>query len=412
VHEYKTKGLVYRRTVQTTLKASYTNHYRRGLIQLLEVLEFRSNNTTHRPVLDALDLVPRHADARLTDSPRGKHVRTHQGLKGDWEALVYRDDERGRRRVVRSVYEVCTFQALRERLRRKEIWVEGADQWRNPDQDLPVDFEERRIEHYAAPRKPLDPTAFIDQLRDELRAELHALDEQLPALDWVEVRDRGKRGPIKLTPLDAAPEPRNLRALKAEIRTRWGTVPLIDMLKEAVLRTGCLVYAYGTGQAEPDLGLAVGIGVVAFHGHLRAVPDRALDHRVEQADQHREAVPAAAGDPNAFPRLAAALTRPIRWDVIAEQYDQMIRYATAIRAGTASTEAILRRFRQANAIHPTYQAMIETGRAPEDPVRRPVSARPGPAARDQRGPERGRVLEPRQLDHLLRQGRRHRDQPP
>ena len=41
VHEFKTQGPVYRRTVQTTLKASYTNHYRRGLIKLLDVLEFR-----------------------------------------------------------------------------------------------------------------------------------------------------------------------------------------------------------------------------------------------------------------------------------------------------------------------------------------------------------------------------------
>jgi TnpA family transposase len=41
----------------------------------------------------------------------------------------------------------------------------------------------------------------------------------------------------------------------------------------------------------------------------------------------------------------------------------MIKYATAIRAGTASTEAILRRFQRANAQHPTYQAMIEVGRA-------------------------------------------------
>jgi hypothetical protein len=57
VHEFKTKGPVYRRTVQTTLKASCTNHYRRGLIELLDVLEFRSNNATHRPVLDALDLI-------------------------------------------------------------------------------------------------------------------------------------------------------------------------------------------------------------------------------------------------------------------------------------------------------------------------------------------------------------------
>ncbi len=30
----------------------------------------------------------------------------------------------------------------------------------------------------------------------------------------------------------------------------------------------------------------------------------------------------------------------------------MIKYSTAIRAGTASTEAILRRFTRANAIHP------------------------------------------------------------
>jgi TnpA family transposase len=71
----------------------------------------------------------------------------------------------------------------------------------------------------------------------------------------------------------------------------------------------------------------------------------------------------AAGEPDAYRRLAPALTRPIRWDIIAEQYDQMIKYATAIRAGTASTEAILRRFTRADAIHPTYQAMIEIGRA-------------------------------------------------
>ncbi len=31
-----------------------------------------------------------------------------------------------------------------------------------------------------------------------------------------------------------------MRLLKKEIAARWGTVPLIDMLKEAALRTGCL----------------------------------------------------------------------------------------------------------------------------------------------------------------------------
>ncbi|MBQ0897308.1 hypothetical protein KBX37_30300 [Micromonospora sp. U56] len=144
VHEFKTKGPVYRRTVQTTLKASYSNHYRRGLIELLDVLEFQSSNATHRPVLDALDLIKRHADGRLTYYPAGETVPSHKGVLGDWTQLVFKDAGRGGRRVVRSVYEICTFQALRERLRCKEIRVVGADKWRNPDENLPHDFETTR----------------------------------------------------------------------------------------------------------------------------------------------------------------------------------------------------------------------------------------------------------------------------
>ncbi|MGI5372687.1 Tn3 family transposase [Streptomyces sp. CA-251387] len=68
------------------------------------------------------------------------------------------------------------------------------------------------------------------------------------------------------------------------------------------------------------------------------------------------------GEPGAYPNLKTALTRPIRWDVIAANYDQVITYATAIRTGTASAEAILSRFTRA-ASHPAYQAMLEIGRA-------------------------------------------------
>ncbi|MFJ9591100.1 Tn3 family transposase [Streptomyces acidicola] len=61
------------------------------------------------------------------------------------------------------------------------------------------------------------------------------------------------------------------------------------------------------------------------------------------------------------PGGSSALNRPIRWERIAQQCDQMIKYATAIRTRTASTEAILRRF-TLNASHPTYAAMLEVGR--------------------------------------------------
>ncbi|MGW3513514.1 hypothetical protein [Streptomyces sp. NPDC000994] len=38
------------------------------------------------------------------------------------------------------VYEVVAFQALRDQFKYKEIWVVGADKWRNPGEDLPQDF--------------------------------------------------------------------------------------------------------------------------------------------------------------------------------------------------------------------------------------------------------------------------------
>jgi TnpA family transposase len=71
----------------------------------------------------------------------------------------------------------------------------------------------------------------------------------------------------------------------------------------------------------------------------------------------------AAGRPEAFANLQQVLSRPIKWDLIDQQYDQMVKYATALRLGTAETEAILRRFTRNNVQHPTYTALAELGKA-------------------------------------------------
>ncbi len=455
--------------MQTTLKASYTNHYRRGLIRLLDVLEFRSN-AAYQPVIEALGLIARFASAgNITYYPLGEVVPMHRGLRGDWEDVLYREDARGRRRVVRMAYEVATFQALREALRCKEIWVVGADRWRDPDQDLPADYAQHRVEHYRTLGKPLDPAEFVDGLREQMRGELNALNDALPDLGWLSIAER-RSGAIKLTPLGAQPEPRNLRRVKAEVLRRWGTVPLVDMLKETVLRTGCLdavtsvatggsirpdvlaerlllaIYAYGTntgvravscgghGHSEDDIryvrrryltveaarSIAVQIADATFaarhqglwgagstavasdsthvraldqniltewhsryHGRgvliywhvekrsmavhsqliscsaseVAAMVEGAIRHdttmnlqanytdshgqseigfaitrllgfdllpRIKQINKARLYRP-QAGEPDAYPRLNAALTRPIRWDIVAQQYDQMIK---------------------------------------------------------------------------------------
>ena len=41
----------------------------------------------------------------------------------------------------------------------------------------------------------------------------------------------------------------------------------------------------------------------------------------------------------------------------------MIKYATALRVGTADAETILKRFTRSNFQHPTYQALLELGHA-------------------------------------------------
>ncbi len=68
------------------------------------------------------------------------------------------------------------------------------------------------------------------------------------------------------------------------------------------------------------------------------------------------------GQPDAYPNLQHVLTRPIRWELIRQHYDEMIKYATALRLGTAETEEILRRFTRNGVQHPTYTGLLELGK--------------------------------------------------
>jgi len=505
VREYKSSRLAYRFQVHTYLRASYASHYRRMVPQLLQALEFRSNNATHQPLIAALELLKRYANSSQRLYPAREDVPLRGVVPPAIEELVVHADSRGHQRVDRINYEICVLRELRERLRCKEIWVIGADRYRNPDEDLPQDFDAKRESYYDDLGQPHEADEFIGRLEEEMKTALDMLDRGLPKNPSVKILSNGR---IVVTPLVALPEPVHLVNLKGELVVRWPMTSLLDVLKETDLRVGitshfasltshealdpeilqrrlllCL-YGLGTntglkrvangnhGESAADLryvlrryvrkevlrqaiadvvnatfrirrpdiwgegttacasdskkfavwdqnlltewhiryrGPGVMIywhvekGAVCVYSQLKscsssevaAMMEGVLRHCTEMSverqyvDSHGQSEVGFAfshllgfqllprlksiarqklyrpetGSPDAYPQLQLVLTRPIRWDLIRQQYDAMIKYATALRLGTADAESILRRFTRDAPQHPTYQALGELGKA-------------------------------------------------
>jgi len=61
--------------------------------------------------------------------------------------------------------------------------------------------------------------------------------------------------------------------------------------------------------------------------------------------------------------LQDVMDRPINWSLISDNYDEMVKHAAALFAGTAEVEVILKRFITENSKNPLYQALLELGRA-------------------------------------------------
>lgn len=507
VKEWKATGPAHCVTLRTVIRNSYQGHYRRMVPKLLAALEFRSNNDRHRPVMQTLELVKRFADTKVHTFPPDEEVPLDGVVRGLWRDAMVEKDAAGRDRVNRITYEIAVLEALRERLRCKEIWVVGANRYRNPDEDLPADFDQNREDYYQALDLPLDADRFIAALQAEMREALATFDTGLKKNHHVRLSTKGG-GWITLTPLNAQPDPPNLTALKTELNATWPMTSLLDMVKETDLRLGftdtlksptayetmdrsvlqprlllCLhgigtnaglqrmagldsgttardlayvrrryisvdamrravaIVADGTLRARNptvwgsgttacasdskhfgawDQNLTTqwhvrygGRGVMIYwhvernslciHSQLKSPSSSEVASMIEgvihhctemevdrqYVDSHGQSTVAFAfcrllgfqllprlkaihsqklyrpeiGKADAYANLQQILTRPIDWELVRQQYDQMIKYTTALRLGTAETEAILRRFTKKNVQHPTYKAFAELGKA-------------------------------------------------
>jgi len=69
-----------------------------------------------------------------------------------------------------------------------------------------------------------------------------------------------------------------------------------------------------------------------------------------------------AGNPQDYSHLQLVLSRPIDWELMRKHYDEIVKYTTALKLGTADAEAILSRFTKNGVKHPAYQAVLELGK--------------------------------------------------
>ena len=170
---------------------------------ILACLDFRSNNESHRPVLNALEWIHDHKDSKKQYIILSEEIPIDGVIKPKWQDIVIETDENGTHRINRINYEICVLQALRDKLRCKEIWVPRADRFRNPDDDLPQDFPDKRDFYYSELGKTQDANEFVSDLQSQMREALTNLNKSIPKNENVRVLAQGKNK-ISITPLSVA----------------------------------------------------------------------------------------------------------------------------------------------------------------------------------------------------------------
>ncbi|NJO53129.1 MAG: DUF4158 domain-containing protein [Leptolyngbyaceae cyanobacterium RM2_2_4] len=146
IDEFKASGSYFTQQVLSKAASSHKHHYKRIFPEVLRVLDFQSKAPALKPLMKALKILT--TKDQLDDKDLSKLPIEGVIDKEDKE-LVFKVDDDGKKSVDEIKYRILFLRNLHKHTKTKEAWVPGAKKFRNPDEDLPADFEKKRAQYYS-----------------------------------------------------------------------------------------------------------------------------------------------------------------------------------------------------------------------------------------------------------------------
>lgn len=222
-----------RKIIQEKVIKNYTHSYRSIIFQILDNLDIHSRNIA---LLNALKVIRVYRNSKHKYYPVEEVIPLENLISKQSQKKILEYDNDNKQRILRKDYECAVFRLLRIKLRHKEAWVVGSYKYRDPEDDLPKDFNERREEYFDLIDAPLSSTAFTDKIKEEMCKHIRKFDKELPENKFVSITKKKGKPWILLTPLQKVEEPKVIQSIKEAIFSKWGMIDLLDILKEVDLR--------------------------------------------------------------------------------------------------------------------------------------------------------------------------------
>jgi len=245
--ELKSRGKWYQTELRNKMRSLYAHGHRTLLLTLLRAFEFCSNQPEEKPLLDAISFIIKNQNDLSAYENAIEKIPMEHIIQNDWQQII-KESQSGQhsvsikkseiKRIDHMTYEIMILDLLHDKLQCKSIWINGAHRYRNPDVDMPTDFDANEDYYFKLLDLPKNEKDFTTSLKNHLKDTLENLNTTIPTNEKVKIVQHKNGARFKVTPSAPQIEPKNILALHQEIQERWPNINLIDILKEVELRIG------------------------------------------------------------------------------------------------------------------------------------------------------------------------------